>query len=243
MSNKEANVRHPFKPAWILHQRFLKDNKQLLYLLTDQGCKTVVKRISRSKKRSGKNNVQPFVKYTVSAAFGQPIATVHQMEAIAPSFSLQGYALYAGLYINEITFKLIQKYEPESQLINDYEKTLYTLNQLIDSAINDPRLAIALRAYERALINTLGFSIDWSNIDEKKCYAYDPYNNCAQSGFVEDERGIEGKMWIKLKEEDYLNPTIRQLGKQCHQSIIKAHLFPATLSSLSAFKKDKSKTS
>ena len=226
-------MRYPFEAAWVLHEKFLKENKNIFYLLTASGSRTVVMRASGGTKKTRKNPLQFFTLLQVSAALHKPMSTVYRVETLAPACWLQGPALYAGLYVNEITFKLTQKYEPEADLMQSYQKVLQGLSALGISALDDPNLAILLRTYEADLLTSVGYGFDWGALARLSgsSIAYDPY----ERGFYADDLGFDRDLLRQLASEHYADAKVRRLAKVLYQSKIKALIAPDTLTSLTAF--------
>lgn len=141
--------------AYLLHLRPYRDTSALLELLTPGfGRVGAVARGVRSGGRRGgqwRALLQPFTPILVSWSGRGELKTLREIDGRA-GLALSGERLYAGLYVNELTLRLLHRDDPHPELFGYYEHCLAAL------ADGDP-LEQQLRRYEFRLLNSLGYGL------------------------------------------------------------------------------------
>ena len=150
MSNSELT------PAFVLHTRPFKESSLILELFTLESgrCSVLAKGVRGNKKNSKRALLQPFQPLALSWVGRSDLKTLRQLEVIGQSFALVGIPSLSGLYMNELIMKLLIQWDPHPSIFDMYQTSLNRL-----SSKETP--SIVLREFELALLDELGYGIDW----------------------------------------------------------------------------------
>jgi DNA repair protein RecO (recombination protein O) len=141
------------QPAYVLHARPFRESSQLLELLTrDAGRVGLVARGSRGAKSRWRGVLQPFRPLLVSWSRRGELGTLTDASQVAAPPPLLGEALYCGLYINELTLRLLMRDDPHPEVFEQYRQTL---EGLVDGGALQP----VLRLFEKQLLDATGFGL------------------------------------------------------------------------------------
>lgn len=141
------------QPAYVLHARPFRESSQLLEMLTrDHGRVGAVARGARGAKSRWRGVLQPFRPLLVSYSLRSDLATLTAADQVAAPPSLRGEALYCGLYVNELTLRLLVRHDPQPEVFQQYRETVAALAE-------DQRLHDVLRLYEKQLLDATGFGL------------------------------------------------------------------------------------
>jgi DNA repair protein RecO (recombination protein O) len=141
------------QPAYVLHSRPFRESSQLLELLTrDFGRVGAVARGARGAKSRWRGVLQPFRPLLVSYSRRSELATLTAADQVAAPPALAGEALYCGLYLNELTLRLLLRDDPHAEVFEQYRQTLGAL-------VGGESLQTALRLYEKQLLDATGFGL------------------------------------------------------------------------------------
>lgn len=150
------------QPAFLLHRRPFRDSSDLLDLLTlDHGCLGAVAR-GLGRRRSGGSLaalLQPFRPLLVSVAGRGDLLNLAAVESGGSIADLRGDALFSGFYLNELVLRALQRFEPHPSVFLAYGAAVEALG----AAGSRRDAALALRRFEFALIDDLGYAIDFGN--------------------------------------------------------------------------------
>lgn len=151
-----SGLRVRAEPAWVLHARPYRETSALLELLTHaHGRVGAIARAVRGPRRQWlRAALQPFTPLRVDWLLRGELATVVQVEIADAPVVLAGRAAFAGLYLNELTLRLLARGDPAADLFLYYSQTLARL------AAGEP-LAWTLRRYERDLLAHVGVGFDY----------------------------------------------------------------------------------
>ena len=167
---------------YILHTRKYRDTSLLAEVFSrEEGRFSLLfKGIRREAKKASRSagQIQPFVPIIVSIYGRGDLRTAVYQETAPFGYHLSGRASFLGLYINELMYRLIGKYEPLPEVFDSYKQVL------IDLGSSEFDLSM-LRNFEFTLLMELGFGIDFG-FDAKTGMPIDPagyYRFVPQSGF------------------------------------------------------------
>jgi DNA repair protein RecO (recombination protein O) len=106
-------------------------------------------------------------------------------------------ALFPGYYANELLLKLLARQDPHPVLFDAYADTLAALAVLGGSGDE----AAALRAFELALLREIGVlpELASATLTAQAVQPAGRYALEAESGLVEDARGLPGATWVALE--------------------------------------------
>lgn len=174
--------------AFCLHVRPYRDTSAIAELLTAERGRISV--VAQGIKTPGRRNhhaalLQPFVPIAVIATGRTELKTIRQLEAEAPPLRLQGAALFAGLYLNELLIRLLQGQAEAAELFANYHQTL----QQLQAAAVAGSLETPLRQFEFALLDQLGYGVPFIEVDpegrhERALQSEARYRFMPEAGFV-----------------------------------------------------------
>lgn len=141
------------QPAYVLHARPFRESSQLLEILTrDHGRIGAVARGARGTKSRWRGVLQPFRPLLVSYSRRSDLATLTAADQVAAPPSLMGEALYCGLYLNELTLRLLMRHDAQPEVFQQYRETVAAL--AVGEDLHD-----GLRLYEKQLLDASGFGL------------------------------------------------------------------------------------
>lgn len=141
--------------GFILHARNYRDSSLILDVLgQESGRYAVVARGAKSAKSKTRGRLQPFVPILLSTVGRGEMKTATTIEFPGSPLRLAGNNLLLGLYINELLYRLLGRYEPVPGLFNHYGLLLSQLQ-----SDDDPLLAV--RQFELLLLQELGYGISF----------------------------------------------------------------------------------
>lgn len=144
-----------FQPAFLLHQRPFRDTSLVVELLTpDSGrLPAVVKGVRGGSPRMRQlvAALQPFQLLQVRLRGRGEMKTLIAADS-EQRYPMQGKALYAAIYLNELTMRVVHRLDPHPVLWQLYR---HCIEQLSLAAPLEP----VLRAYELGLLEQLGYAL------------------------------------------------------------------------------------
>lgn len=163
------------QPAYVLHARPFRESSQLLEVLTrDHGRVGAVARGARGSKSRWRGVLQPFRPLLVSYSRRSDLATLTAADQVAAPPALVGEALYCGLYLNELTLRLLPRHDAQPEVFQQYRETVAAL--AVGEALHE-----VLRLYEKQLLDATGFGLILDReaggsqpVDPKGLYDYQP---------------------------------------------------------------------
>lgn len=139
------------QPAYVLHRRAFRETSAIIELLTaDFGRVAGVVRGVKGGRRP-RYSIEPFTLVSVAWRGRGQLVNILNAEAVAAT-RLQGDALFAGLYLNELLIKTLEPQEPVATLFCRYADAVAALSA------NDG-LEPALRCFEKGLLDELGYGL------------------------------------------------------------------------------------
>ena len=156
--------------AYILHSRNYRDTSLILDLFTrDAGRYSVISKGVRSPKSKIKSRLQPFSPLLIAAVGGGDLKTSTTIDFPRKPYGLIGKGLMLGLYINELLYRLLDRFEPIAGLYQGYEDLLLELEFFRremsgrQQLINEPGSEVtAVRRFELCLLQELGYGINFN---------------------------------------------------------------------------------
>ncbi|KZX79009.1 hypothetical protein A3715_09305 [Oleiphilus sp. HI0009] len=168
-----------FEASYILHRRPFSDTSLLLDVFTYQHGKVGLVAKGGYKAKSSKSAIlQAFQPLLIDWVGKSDLKTLTQAEPPSAQLELTGQRQFAGLYINELLYKLLAPEEPMPALFSAYVECLSGLSEGED-------MSQMLRDFELILLAELGllpsFDIDWQG---KVIQSESNYYLSADSTFV-----------------------------------------------------------
>lgn len=155
--------------AYVLHTRSYRETSLIVdFLVPDVGRISAVVRGARRPKSPQRSLLQPFARLLISWYGKGELKTLKLLESDNQFMSLQGRALFSGLYLNELLVRLIKAEEPCESLFNDYQQALLELAQT-------KPVEPVLRCFEKQLLQTLGYWMGFpdSEAEQASCFYFD----------------------------------------------------------------------
>lgn len=157
------------EPAYILHARKYQNTSLILDLFTrDSGRYSVVSKGVRSPKSKIRSRLQPFSPLLIASVGRGELKTSTTIDFPRRPFGLIGKGLMLGLYVNELLYRLLDRFEPVTGLYQGYEDLLGELalsEQLFSGqALSAPQSGgevTAIRRFELCLLQELGYGINF----------------------------------------------------------------------------------
>lgn len=141
--------------GFVIHARDYGETSQIVDMLTrTHGRISAVHKGARQRRKGGGGRLQPFTSYGVGWSGKSQLKTLINPEA-GRSYTLPGKSLAAGFYINELIWYLIQHEDECEGIFDAYE---VCLNELVEQPES---IEPALRAFEKRLLDDLGYSPQW----------------------------------------------------------------------------------
>jgi DNA repair protein RecO (recombination protein O) len=221
------------QPAYVLHARPFRESSQLLELVTrDLGRVGAVARGARGGKSRWRGILQPFRPLLVSFRRRSDLATLTAADQVAAPPALHGEALYCGLYLNELTLRLLMRNDPHPEVFEQYRETLGAL------AAGD-QLQSCLRLYEKQLLDATGFGLildreagGTAPIDPEARYDYQPERGPVRVAKQSRERAgvVRGRVLLAL-DAGHLEPADWPALRNMMRRVLRHHLGDKPLAS------------
>jgi DNA repair protein RecO (recombination protein O) len=224
--------------AYILHARKYRDTSLIVELLTRRdGRVSAVMRGVRSKRSKTAGYIRPFARILVAWLGKGELKTVTVTDFPFPPGALQGDALLAGLYVNELLVKLLGKYDPSVAIYEAYGALLQDLS-------GATALAIGLRRFELILLQELGYGITFERgVDGDPVRAGCWYRYVPDEGFhaigesPPDQYAYRGEDLLQIVEGRFEVPEIDTCAKRVIRSSFAVLLGQRSLRSRELFRK------
>lgn len=160
-------------PGYVLHQRAWRETSRIVEIWTrEHGRLGLVARGVRRPKSPFRSLLQPFTPLLLSFSQRGELGNLTGLEAMAMPTALQGRALMAGFYLNELLLRLLPRQDAHPDLYDRYADALRCLGQI--------RQAAVLRVFEKHLLAAMGYGLilshsvpDGAPVDPEGCYRYD----------------------------------------------------------------------
>ncbi|MEO1078082.1 MAG: DNA repair protein RecO [Pseudomonadota bacterium] len=156
-------MRIQLQPAYLLHRRPYRDSSDLLELLTLEFGRIGAVARGLGRRRSGgalASILQPFRPLFVSLSGKGELLSLTAAEPGGAVEGLRADALFSGFYLNELLLRTLQRHDPHPQIFAAYAEAVAGL------AADPGRSALAhcLRRFEFALIEDLGYAVDFTHL-------------------------------------------------------------------------------
>ena len=145
------------QPAYVLHARAWRETSLLVEVLTQEHGRLglLARGVQGPRKQALRAALQPLQCIRFDAVLAGELAQLRRAESQDAAPRLQGQAMLAGFYVNELVLRLAPRHDPLPELHEAYGDIRQRL------AAGD-ELAWSLRRFERDLLEALGFGFDWT---------------------------------------------------------------------------------
>jgi len=201
-------MRQQLLHGYVIHQRAYRENSRLVnFLSVEYGRVDGVARQA----------LPPLYQPTLLYASGKTgLKSFSKVELAGGVHTLQGQALFAGFYLNELLVRLLPIEEPVPELFAAYNTALVQLMQCDSLQSIEPQLLPILRRFESVLLSSLGYPVDFSQDTQQQpfvpeqCYQFE-----LGHGFVATEQGEQGSVLLLMNdpEQAFSAPTLPMLTR------------------------------
>lgn len=222
------------EPAYVLHARAFRETSQILEVFSaSHGRMGLLARGVRPGKGGGGRAalLQPFSPLLLSWQGRGELPQLADAEPAGALPRLQGDALLAGFYLNELLVQLLNRGEPQPALFARYA---LCLSQLAEGA----ELAWPLRCFERELLEALGVALQLQHdsrgepIEPLARYRYQGELGAVPVDFSEAGT-VEGRALLALASDEKPAPPLLPALRRLLRDELKRHLHGRSLRSWS----------
>ena len=207
------------EPAYILHARHYRNTSLILDLLTrDSGRYSMVVKGARSSTSKLRGRLQPFTPLLEAPVGRGELKTSTAIDFPLKPHRLVGDSLLFGLYINELLYRLLGKFDPVGELYANYEE----LMECLQNQQNDVN---TIRRFELNLLQELGYGINFT-YDARNSQPIDVqrhYCSVVQEGFHQttdrDDDVFPGAELLKLSSGEFPKVDARRLRNLTRNSL------------------------
>jgi len=178
----------------------------------------IVKGVMRPKSPL-KNVLQPFCLLQFMAKGRSSLKTLVQVDHLEQPLSLHHHSLVAGLYLNELLFRLLPKEEPEPELFKIYQASIQTLAESMQ--------APCLRQFEKQLIHVLGYQLGYElTADTHQPIVNDHlYQYIPEYGFILSSKSdaiatFSGEILLSIARNDFSAQATQSAAKRLFRSVL-----------------------
>lgn len=223
--------------AFVLHGRPYSETSLLLDLFTEGNGKIrLLAKGARSRRSNLKGCLQPFTPLLVRWGGKGEIKTLRSAEAVSLALPLTGTMLYSGLYVNELLARILDSETAYPSLFFDYLQCLQILAGSTDS------FEYALRRFELALLEQLGYGIDFLHcagsgepISENMTYVYREEKGFIAS-LIQGGLTFTGRDLAALAEREFPDAETLKAAKRFTRIALKPYLGNKPLKSRELFR-------
>lgn len=188
--------------AFILHSRNYRDTSLIIDLLTrDEGRFSAVVRGARSEKSKVRGRLQPFTPLLVGTVGRGELKTCTTIDFQGRANRLEGGKLLLGLYVNELLYRLLGRFDPVTTIYDEYYRLLKAFESESDSVSH-------VRLFELRLLEELGYGINFEydaargdHIAEDRHYRYVVHEGFYESD-AESASLFPGSELLKIAEHN-----------------------------------------
>lgn len=227
--------------SYVLHSRPYRETSALVdYFSRDSGVIRAVAKGVRSAKSRQRHLTQPFQSLELNWRGRGELKSLLGGELAGNSALLQGRSLWCGLYLNELTLRLVPQGDAFPKLFAYYQ---LALQRLSDPEEQEP----VLRIYERQLLQQLGLGVDFersvtsAEISPLSNYRFDPQQGFSEQAVLvghdaKPERfDYPGRIILAVADDDYRLPEVRRAAKRLMRQALSPYLGDRPLNSRELF--------
>jgi DNA repair protein RecO (recombination protein O) len=219
MMMSEAFVHH----LYVLHSRKYRETSVLCDVFSmEEGRYSLVFRGARSNKSKHLGLLQPFSPILVSVHGKGELRTGGSVDVESRSRRLPGENLLIGMYVNELLYRVLGRFEEMPVLFSRYEDLLTELEQ-------EDFQTIHLRKFELSLLAALGYGISF-DVDSRTGQVVKEdgiYQFVVEQGFSSVPEGLSsgrtfiGQQLLEIARGEYTNT-----GEKILKQIVRKSLQP-----------------
>ncbi|ATG16806.1 DNA repair protein RecO [Providencia alcalifaciens] len=223
--------------AFVLHSRPYSETSLLIDFFTEgEGKIRLLAKGARRNRSPLRGCLQPFTPLLIRWSGKGEIKTLINADPVSLALPLSGTVLYSGLYLNELTARVIEFGTPYSSLFFDYLNCL----QVLAGSERTPESA--LRQFELALLSYLGYGVDFLHcagsgepVTDAMTYRYREEKGFIGS-LVIDQLTFTGKQLKALAEREFPDADTLKAAKRFTRIALKPYLGGKPLKSRELFR-------
>lgn len=213
------------QPAYILHHRPFRDSSQILDVLSrDHGKLALVARGSRGARSRLKGILRPFLPLELSWVQKTDLGTLTGADVRGVATGLNGEALMAGYYVNELIIHFLHRHDPQPEV---YEVYARSLEALAASA----RIAPCLRRFEMDLLGHIGYALildhdpaTHKELDPDRHYEYRTEEGPVAVRRTAGELVFSGATLMSIGQQAFEQPEVLRAANRLLREVIDFHL-------------------
>jgi len=222
----------------VLHRREYGNTSLLLEILgAGPGRFAAIARGARRPRQPASALLQPFQPLWLSMTGRGEVRTLTAVEAAGPPLALQGAALLAGFYLNELLLRMLARHDPQDPLFVFYQSTLARLAEP-----GDP--ATPLRRFECRLLAELGYALrleqvvdDGTPIRPERVYIYERDRGPRHPFGPAQGPRVSGATLLALARDEPLDPDRRREARTLLRYVLQPHLGARPLKSRELYRR------
>ncbi|HEQ1857564.1 TPA: DNA repair protein RecO [Providencia alcalifaciens] len=223
--------------AFVLHSRPYSETSLLIDFFTEgEGKIRLLAKGARRNRSPLRGCLQPFTPLLIRWSGKGEIKTLINADPVSLALPLSGTVLYSGLYLNELTARVIEFGTPYSSLFFDYLNCL----QVLAGSERTPESA--LRQFELALLSYLGYGVDFLHcagsgepVSDTMTYRYREEKGFIGS-LVVDQLMFTGKQLKALADREFPDADTLKAAKRFTRMALKPYLGGKPLKSRELFR-------
>lgn len=201
--------------GFVIHARDYGETSQIVDLLTrNHGRVAVVHKGARQHRKGSSGRLQAFTKYGLGWTGKSQLKTLIAPESVH-QYGLLGQNMAAGFYINELIWYLVHHEDECVGIFEAYETCLEQISGTLES------LEPALRSFEKALLDNLGYSPQWE-FDAVSGEPIEPdqtyYFRFGEGFYMEkgelDDLAVQGSEIFAIARGDYSDKRTLSIAKK-----------------------------
>ena len=148
-------MRNEILHGYLIHHRKYRERSHIVHLFTQEHG-----RVDGILRQTPPPQYQPI---TLQASGKSELKNFSKLEILNQPIFFYGDAFFSGFYLNEIILRLCPLEESMPETFQQYHQTLQNLQKLAEQGQADLFLRQTLRQFEHALIEELGYPLDYSH--------------------------------------------------------------------------------
>ena len=213
------------QPAFLLHRRPYRETSALASFMTPElgRLDAVVRGVYHRKRTQKAAWLQPFQLLNLQwrvPRVEKSLITLSDFEPAGCAVTLQGEALICGLYMNELTWRVLKPQLPAPGLFDSYRVIIAALAQADDRR----EMGWLLRQYELAVLEVLGVTLD--TLQDAQGHPLAPgqtYQWRSEQGWRPASQGISGRC-LRLLVERRFDASCLGIWKKLLQGLLRPWL-------------------
>jgi DNA repair protein RecO (recombination protein O) len=209
----------------MLHHRPFRDTSQILDIVTrDYGKIALVARGSRSAKSRLAGVLRPFLPLRISWVARGDLGTLTGAEAAGPPTGIQGDAVLAAFYVNELLLHFLHRHDAQPEIFALYEEVISSLG-------SSREIARCLRSFELEFMSLLGYALSFqpqgaadTELEPEQHYDYRVEQGPVPVSRTDGPMVFKGRMLQLIRARELDDPDVLRAANRLLRQVINHHL-------------------